>query len=328
MKKLMCLCLLMSLILVSCAAQALENTEHIIGNVADRFEIGETCNLLVRDADSNEIIPNANLLWSSSDLGVAVVDGNGKVIVNGEGMCIIYARSKENLEHFSSVKIFSPYKTVNIVDAKTTRLDASSDPFDFYSVLEVAIGRYGKTAISFLEGDVESAVWDLIIDAFSKDVYWYSNTALDCQVKDGIVYTVTDWCNSAIDFNLNNINVANVHKSVEDAFSESIEMGVTFNDVISKIKTELVGCAPNDSVYHLDRMDDRYEYRVVIRGDYTGCISREHYSNGLLTNVESTWNDIVNGNLEHIIENYAYTVVRGEIINLENLRICIEAREK
>ena len=162
----------------------------------------------------------------------------------------------------------------------------------------------------------------------SKDVYWYSNTALDCDVEGGIVYTVTDWCNEAVEFNLNNLNVENVLKSVSDAFSEPIENGVTFEDVIAKIKTELSGCAPNDFVYHLDRMDDRYEYRVVIRGDYTGCISREHYSNGLLTNVDSTWNDIVNGDLAHIIENYAYTVVRGEIINLENLRLCIEVREK
>ena len=330
MKKTLCIFVLISLILTSCVGGVFENSHHIIDKVNVNLDIGESYTLTVRDSN-NKVMKNGDLLWSSDDFKVATVTGEGVVNIKGEGMCTIIARSKDNLEHFSSVKVFSPYKTVSSVDEKIVELDAAHDPFDFYSVAELAMKRYGKTVISFLEGKTDSVIIDLIKNAFEEHVYWYSDTELDCDVKDGIIYTVTDWSNSAADFDLNNLDRNNVYQSIKGAFSESVEMGVTVDDVIAQIKTALSGKTPKDLVYHLDRMDGKYEYRVVVRGDYTGFISREHYSNGLLSRMDNMINDITglfNGNVDEVIENYAYTVVKGEIINLENIRICIEAREK
>lgn len=328
MKKIICFCLLLSFILISCAGNISENTEHIIEKLNKNLSIGEQYTLIVRSVKDDRIMDNKELLWSSSDLGVASVSGEGVVSVNGAGFCVISARSKDNLELFSTVNIFSSYDTIAPVSEIRTPLNADEDPLDMYSVAGVALERYGRIAVSAIQGNMNSVIFNLVKEAFSKDVYWYSTTELDCTVKDGIVYTISDWGNSPVNIDFNNMNMKGIYKSTSSSFSESVEMGVTFNDALEEIKLSVAHQLPSDGVYHLDLMDSSYEYRVVIRGDYTACISRDHYSNGALSQLGDSISDIINWKLDDLVSRYAYTVVRGELLDLKNLRICIEIREK
>lgn len=328
MKKFICVCLLFSLILISCSETVSENAEHIIESVNKNLSIGEEYTLVVRNVKDNSVMDNSELLWSSSDLGVASVSGEGRVSVNGSGFCVISARSKDNLEHYSTVEIFSSYDTITPVDEIQTPLNADEDPFDMYSVAGVALKRYGRIAVSAVQGNMTSAIFNLVLEAFSKDVYWYSTTVLDCKVTDGIIYTVSDWGNSSVVIDLDNINMKEIYQSTLHSFTEDVEMGVTFNDALDEIKLSVSHQLPSDGVYHLDLMDDSYEYRIVIRGDYTTCISRDHYSNGALSQLGDSVSDIINWKLDDLVSRYAYTLVRGEMLDIKNLRICIEIREK
>ena len=243
-------------------------------------------------------------------------------------MCEIIARSKENLSSYSSIDVFSAYETVDATVESLTRLDPKKDPLGHYTMAENILKRYGKTAISAAQGDMAYVVFDLIIESLSRDIYWYSATELNCRVEDGVVYTVTDWTSSAVGFDINKMDASNVHNSVKHVFSENVEQGVAMNEVLDAIRTSVSYQLPNDGIYHLDKMDPTLEYRVVVRGDYTACIVREHYSNGALTQIGDSISDIINWKLSDLVSRYAYTVVRGEIIDLENLRICIEVRSK
>ena len=66
----------------------------------------------------------------------------------------------------------------------------------------------------------------------------------------------------------------------------------------------------------------------MIRADYTTYEVTDYYNNGLLTGLGLSIKDIAEWDLEKLADNYSYTKIQNEIFDVENIRICIEYRQK
>ena len=75
-------------------------------------------------------------------------------------------------------------------------------------------------------------------------------------------------------------------------------------------------------------MDDKYEYRIVVRANCEYIKNNSYYSNGLLTGLGLTIQDLVKLDFESLSKNYTYTKTYDEILNITNLQICVEYRLK
>lgn len=329
MKKIVCLLLLAVLLVTSCTFKSYEDGAHIIDEVAQSYSVGDTIYLTVRDKNGNTV-PNTDVLWSSSDFNVASVTGEGSVRVNGEGLCHIVARDRENMQYYSQVEIFCPYSTVISVEETVADADEKLNDQMLSSFLETMASRYGmmlakKYALGAL--NVASFLISIGWDFLTKDQYWYSSSEIGNELYDGILYTVTDWTNEPCSFSENDITPEKLFSHMSRFYAEGTVVGDTYADFSEELKYRLSRQIPNNGVYHLDKMDDKYEYRVVIRGDVKTCYIYDYYSNGALDVLGSALNEIESWTLEDLSD-FAYTVNKCEILTFDNLRICVEIREK
>ena len=75
-------------------------------------------------------------------------------------------------------------------------------------------------------------------------------------------------------------------------------------------------------------MNPDLEYRVVIRADFNYLTNMSFYSNGLVTGLGLTIQDLLKLDFNSLKENYTYQKNFDEILDISDLRICIEYREK
>lgn len=328
MKRLVCFCVLLSLILVSCNTVPAANSVYTITDTDIRLSYGDTYVITVVENESEENVSNFDFLWSSNDDSVAVVSKNGVIKYVGEGFCEVTARSKDNLEVYSKVSVFSEYKISELSKENIIKFEENNETNDLYDSAVAFLQKYGKSIINVITGEagIESILLKLALDGLAKDVYWYSTMKMDSQVIGGVVYEITDWTNSACAFNLSNIDTNKIFDATIHTFNANVAMG-NMASVVEEIQAQLKYQLPNDGIFHLDLMDDAYEYRVVIVGDYSTCVVNSHYSNGILESIGKTIEDLKNMTFSDL-ENYIYTITSGEILGVDNLRICIEARAK
>ena len=75
-------------------------------------------------------------------------------------------------------------------------------------------------------------------------------------------------------------------------------------------------------------MDDNYEYRVVVRGDFDYGTSSHYYRHGLLSGLFNAIKDMVTSDWDEISDEWLEIRDYNEISNLSNLNIYIEYRAK
>lgn len=323
MKKLASIILIITvlILLVSCSNKKIENIK--IENIKEILTIGDTKKLHVVD-NNEKTVSNKNVFWSSSNTNIGTISEDGIITIKKEGFFTVTAKYKDDLSISDEMDIFTPY---SIVENKLGMVQELENGYSTTELLQSVIThgyKYGKMIVGSLSGKVK----DILTSFFEKDVYLFSLGAPYLKVTDGVIYTISDWTNEAVHFSIEDLNVLNLYNSVLDTLIKDGERGESFSDLIFKIKSDLATKFVDDGCYHLEKMDDKYEYRIVIRADYISYKMVDFYNNGIITGLVMSIKDIINWDLAKVANNYCYQKVKNEIFDVRNLKVCIEYREK
>ena len=333
MKKLISLLLavtMLALSLASCSTSG-EGSQLTIVDFSEAPTVGECIQLQVVNASGRSVKAD-QCLWSTSDPRVATVDANGLLTVKGAGYCEIRVMNKNDLSNQDTLVVFCPYEVTAPVDMLLKRADAdgsSSGEVDYIVKTAVSLG---KKVVNSLTGNVSMlGIASMVLSFFAKDKYTFTLAESRYSVQNGVIYTVCDWSNDAQPFSMDQITAESLYESMDYVMNTKNQRGDTFADLEEAVRLELVQKIPADGVFHFDQMDDRYEYRVVIMADYTTFRMTDYYSNGAITGLGITIQEILSMSLESITDvnnNWMYEIVTNDVIDVENVRFCIEYREK
>jgi hypothetical protein len=321
---------MLALSLASCNASG-AGDQLTIQELSNVPSVGDSVQLQVVSA-SGKSVKADQCLWSTSDSKVATVDANGLLTVKGAGYCEIHVMNKNDLSNQDTLVVFCPYEVTAPVDMIMERADAngsSSGGADYMMKTAVSLG---KKVVSSLTGNVSMlGIATMMLSFFAKDKYTFTLAESRHSVQNGVIYTVCDWSNEAQAFSMDQITAESLYGSMGDVMNTEHQRGDTFADLEEAVRLALVQKIPADGVFHFDQMDDRYEYRVVILADYTTFRMTDYYSNGAITGLGMTIQEICSMSLESITDvnnNWMYEIVTNDVIDVENVRFCIEYREK
>ncbi len=292
--------------------------------------VGQTYQMQVF-TEGSKAVDASRVLWESSDTAVATVSPDGVVTVRKKGACQITAKDKNDLSNQAGVTLFCPYETAPVVDTIKTKADSEQYSSGGAELIMDSLVDAGKTVVKTMTGKVGGLGIALtMLSFFEKDKYVITLAECRHTVKDGIIYTVCDWNNSNmyIPNAPDRITAEAVFQSLDGVVNTSHYYGNTFEGLAARIQAETVSQWPQSYNYRFDLMDDRYEYRVVVRADYTTFRTTDHYSNGAIIGLGYTIQDILSWDVAHLADNYMYKVITYDVIDVENVRLCIEYREK
>ena len=333
MKKMISLLLAVAMLVLTFASCGVSDggSQLTIVDVSEAPTVGDCVQLEVVNASGRSVKAD-QCLWSTSDPKVATVDANGLLTVKGAGYCEIRVMNKNDLSNQDTLVVFCPYEVTAPVDMLLERADAngsSSGEVDYMVKTAVSLG---KNVVSSLTGNVSMlGIASMMLSFFAKDKYTFTLAESRYSVQNGVIYTVCDWSNEAQSFSMDQITAESLYESMDYAMNTKNQRGDTFADLEEAVRLELVQKIPADGVFHLDQMDDRYEYRVVIMADYTTFRMTDYYSNGAITGLGMTIQEICSMSLESLTDvnnNWMYEIVTNDVIDVENVRFCIEYREK
>jgi hypothetical protein len=254
---------------------------------------------------------------------VAAVDKKGTVYSLSGGRVNVTATLKEDASITSELSLFVPY---NVSEPKSPNVVSSSEMIDAsFSGMSDFLAKYGfKIVTNSFFSKLPTGV---LMSFFSKDVYQFSMFERSKVAEDLLLYDLTGWTNEAVYINEPDLDAAQIYSYFCEGvdISESLA-GNSFDDAVEPIKNVLDSTRIKD--YYFNEMDDAYEYRIVIRGNCEYVRNQAFYSNGLLTGLGMSVWDLVNLDFGSIAENYTYTKIYDEILNVTNLQICLEYRAK
>ena len=303
-----------------------------IKNTDNMLIIGDTVKLKVTKENKFRVL-NRDILWYSSNPMVVAVSKNGVITVNGEGNCEIVARYKNDLSKSVTYSIAYTHKASEPIEEKRTDLEKDDIGEDLFNLVVAFGSKYGKTIFSSNSLSnkklVDLPIFQLGSAFFGTDNYWFSYSVPRYKVEDGIVYTIADWTNRDCDFSLKDLSSTELYNSVINNIGEKdASMGKSYDDMLQKIKAELSDKMCDDSMkFNLDKMDKDYEYRVVIRADYSTITIYNQYSNGLLSGLGLALKDMATLNLSDL-DKWSIEKAENEIFEIDNIRICVEYRKK
>jgi hypothetical protein len=273
--------------------------------------------------DRGESISPRDVIFESSDYGVAAVSKDGIVYSLSGGRVSITATLREDMTITTTSSLFVPYK---VSEPKSSTVVDTSELIDSsFSGMSDFLAKYGFKVVkaSFFS----KLPVGLLINFFSKDVYQFSMFERTKVAEDILLYDLTGWTNEAVYINETNLDSSQIYSY----FCESVGIpeslvGNSFDDALEPIKNVVNSTRIKD--YFFNEMDDAYEYRIVIRGNCEYVRNKSFYSNGLLTGFGMSVLDLAKLDFGSISENYTYTKVFDEILNITNLQICLEYRSK
>jgi hypothetical protein len=273
--------------------------------------------------DRGELIPPADIVFESSNYAVAAVDKKGTVYSLSGGRVNVTASLKADMAITSELSLFVPY---NVSEPKSPNVVATSELIDAsFSGMSDFLAKYGfKIATNSFSSKLPVGV---LMSFFSKDVYQFSMFERSKVAEDLLLYDLTGWTNEAVYINDLDLDASQIYSYFCEGIdiSESLA-GNSFDDAVEPIKNVLDSTRIKD--YYFNEMDDAYEYRIVIRGNCEYVKNQAFYSNGLLTGLGMSVWDLVNLDFGSIADNYTYTKIYDEILNVTNLQICLEYRAK
>ena len=105
--------------------------------------------------------------------------------------------------------------------------------------------------------------------------------------------------------------------------------GQSFDYYFMQIESLISKIKPEDGKFHFSEMDKNYHYRVVLKADIDYYDTVSYYQNGLIiANVE-----LIKGLIEEGLDGFngdagLYCTETVDIVNVENMYVCIERRLK
>lgn len=306
-------------------------SEIALAEVTEELTVGSSASLRVLDGAGNEI-GSDRVFWSTNDRRVATVTEDGLLTVRGVGFCEITVALKDDLSVRNTASVFCAYETAAPVEMKKERITEGTYASGELDALMKAAKDVGKSVVSSLTGKVSSlGIASMMLSFFSKDKYVFTLTEPRYAVTDGIVYEVTPWSSSECTVREEDVTAERVYRGLGDYMKTDQKFGRTVDGLTEAILAELAHTLPADGTYHFDRMNGDFEYRVVIRADFSTVRMVDYYSNGAITGLGITVQEIFEWSLESIADvnnNWLYEDVTNEVLGIENLRLVIECREK
>lgn len=326
--RLFCFLTAFTLFLSSCHFSGENHTGQVlflkIENNYANCAIGDELTFTVKDDIGNTVDPS-ELLWESSDYSVATVNANGLIQCLSSGSSIITVTLKNDLTIKTTAEIFVGY---SIEKPAFTRINRVGEYVDgkFGTLGDHAL-KYGFTIVS--SAISSSLPIGILMEFFSKDKYQFSMMYYEGMLHDALIYSFSDWTNESVTIDSASLSPEKIHTAVlEGLIIDGAEMGKSYEDCYNEILALLAGKLPKDSTYHFEKMNPNLEYRVVIRADFNYFTHMSFYSNGLVTGFGLTIQDLLKLDFTSLRENYTYQKNFDEILDLSDLRICIEYREK
>ncbi len=285
---------------------------------------GDELTLTVKD-QSGAVVDPSELLWDCSDYSVVSVNAYGVIQCRAAGPVRVVAILKSDLSVRASTEVFVGYDTVVPAFATVKRVGQYVDGH-LDAIADHAL-KFGLNVVS--AATTSSLPIGMIAELFSKDKYQFSMMYYEGRVRDVVLYPLSDWTNETVSVNTAEITPESIHsKLLAELILDGAEMGSSYQTFREALLSLLASGLPADSVYHFNKMDQNLEYRVVIRGDFDYITNMSFYANGLLTGTGLTVQDLLKLEFGTLRENYTYQKNYDEILNVENLRVCIEYREK
>ena len=294
-----------------------------IENHHTRAKYGEELTLTVKD-EKKQVVDPAQLFWQSSDYSVAVIGANGTIRCVSSGPVVITASLKDDMTVTASTEIFIEY------DAE----EQASPIFTRNGIyVNAEFGKIGDLLMDFNFSIIDAVTSaslpvDMILNLFSSDKYQFSMMYYQGNYQNAVICPLTDWSNMTCPINTNLLTPNYIHeKMVNELGIEGSQTGNTFEIYQDQILEFIEGNLPRDLTYHFSKMSSDKQYRVVLKGDFDHLINVAYYSNGVLTGLKLTVEDLLGMDFDSIATNYSYQKFYDEIVNISNLRICVEYRE-
>ena len=233
--------------------------------------------------------------------------------------------SVKDSQDFVERSFFKPYDTVSSSGEKTVEAHTEFDAKQFWKDLgTVAANDAYDIACATTEKDLQDVfegLFSFFITLSDEDAYLFSSAMGKYRIKNEELYVITDWTNEDVTYM--DITEGKLSEVVCKPYnSEDLPNGASVNNYgVNTLNAYLHKYGPADKTFHLSQMDDKYEYRVVVRGDFNYGVTSHYYRHGLLSSlVTMDWKTFKGG--------FTETVEEADITELENLRIYIEYREK
>ena len=278
--------------------------------------------LTVTDDQGEPVSPD-KVIFESSDYSIATVNKQGVLMSLSGGKVSVTATLKDNMSVKDTVAVFAPYR---VSAPKSSSVVASSGIIDEdFSGMSDFVAKNGFKVIksTFFSG----VPIGLLLNFFSKDVYQFSLFKRDKTAEDIVLYDLTGWTNERVRISETNLDSSGIYST----FCESVDItqslvGNSFDDAL--LSVEGVVKYTKVKEYCFDEMSDEYEYRIVIRGNCEYVKNHSYYSNGLLTGLGLSIQDLAKLDFESLSGNYTYMKTFDEILNITNLQLCVEYRLK
>ena len=332
MRKLICVALATVALLLSISACTPSSMGPInFSQMQENYEVGKTVTLKVEDA-IGRVIDADRLYWSVDDNKIAQVTADGVLSIKGAGLVQVTAMDKTDLSNQAKIKIFCPYEMSEATETSKVKADEDSASSGVLDTLTTTLVSTGKKVVSSMTGKVSSlGIASMIFSFFDKDKYMFTLTESRHTIENGVVYTVCDWSNKGWYFDPKDVTTERIYQNLGYAFNIDNPYGSTLEDLTIAVQNEFEGKAPNDGMYHLDLLDDKYEYRVVVLADYTTVRVRDYYSNGAITGLGMTAKELLAlelSSFDDVNNNWQYHNDFNEIVDVKNIRLCVEFRER
>lgn len=326
------ICLVLAVLMLATAVVACDTKKMgplTIDSITETVSEGDSIQIRVTEAGRIPVEAN-RLFWSVDDTSVASITSEGVLTVKKAGYFNVVVKDREDLSNIATMPVFCAYQTIPEVEMTMTDADgAMSSTGETEYLVSTAVG-VGKTVVRSMTGKIGTlGVVTMMLSFFDKDKYMFSFAETKHRVDDGVVYTVSDWGNQGKSFNMDDVTGAAIYSELDYAMKTTYEQGATFDAVATRIRSEIATQTPNDGIFHMDKMDSAYEYRIVIRADYTTFTMEDFYSNGAITGLGLTIRELWEWTLEDVADvndNYQYSILTNDIVDVTDIRLCIEYR--
>lgn len=331
MKKLLMTLLLLLAFTLGCANEGEQISIRIMKPVTN-IAINESYKFVVFDNYNNEL-NNTDLLWECSDYNICKIEKDGTITPKTSGLVTIKATYKKDLSVSSETQLFFSYNTVKESTYEKKDLDSDIESSGLWDTVAKYGNKYGKVIVKSLLGKASSLdFYKTIIDVLiTKDTYMFTMTYPLVDIKNGIVYTISEWTNFDVAVNLDSFSTSQLSKEIYYSLDSRGGSGKTISEFVNTIKAEIMDDIPLNNLYQFSYMNRSYQYRVVVRADFQTVLVQDMYSTGAAKGILDTlWNidEIGNWTFDYIFNNFGKEVLTNEVFNIKNIKLCIEYRER
>ena len=310
--------------LTACNANIFKK-QILLENTPETLELNDTFALSATTKLFNKKLTRADVFWESSDYAVVSVDEYGNAKAVGEGGCYLRARDRKNLTNYAETFVFLPY---------TTQVEGMHEVTRVNTFISTDVGQYllkkAKDIGKLISGKPLKIV-GVLGTMFFKDQEAISGLHHYSDITNAVLYTLSDWTNEAVTLNLDSITTETLYQQFLTNWDlgnkAQHSYGTSFEDSKSAVKNLLSGLAKDGYTYYFNEMNPEKQYRIVVRGDFSYCVTETTYEKGIVSGLWEGIGEIFTGQFGALSDNLNYKISYNEMLFASNLRLCLEERE-